>query len=194
MVMSPLTPTRSALPERTPSSASPKAVTTSPPAPATGVFGSPQPAWATSCFCRASSPTAMSASTPTTSPWPAGCRRKSRSQHKSTANADPNIPVIEATFSRAGDSRSFWTEYISSDDTEISMTWYDFIDPFVIRVEAGTRPAGPHGLYSCFIPAKGARLAVNGQQASGEPQSIERGGHPSTTAALALSESLGAPH
>ena len=103
-------------------------------------------------------------------------------------NADPNIPVVEATFSRAGDSRSYWTEYISSDDTEISMTWYDFIDPFVVRVEAGTRPAGPHGLYSCFIPANGARLVVNGQQASGNPQSIERDGHPSTTAALALSE------
>jgi hypothetical protein len=105
------------------------------------------------------------------------------------ANADPNIPVIEATFSRAGDSRSSWTEYISSDDAEISMTWYDFIDPFIVRVEAGTRPAGPHGVYSCFIPAKGARLTVNGQQAAGDPQPQERDGHTSSTAALAISES-----
>ncbi len=104
-------------------------------------------------------------------------------------NADPNIPVIEATFSRSGDSRSFWTEYISSDDAEISMTWHDFIDPFIVRVEAGTRPTGPHGVYSCFIPAKGARLTVNGQQATGSPQPQERDGHASSTAALAISES-----
>jgi hypothetical protein len=104
-------------------------------------------------------------------------------------NADPNIPVIEATFSRTGDSSSFWTEYISSDDAEISMTWHDFIDPFIVRVEAGTRPTGPHGVYSCFIPAKGARLTVNGQQAAGSPQPQERDGHTSSTAALAISES-----
>ena len=61
-------------------------------------------------------------------------------------NADPNIPVIEATFSRTGDSSSFWTEYISSDDAEISMTWYDLHRTVHrYRVEAGTRPAGPHG-------------------------------------------------
>ena len=104
-------------------------------------------------------------------------------------NADPNIPVIEATFSRSGDSSSFWTEYISSDAAEISMTWHDFIDPFIVRVEAGTRPTGPHGVYSCFIPANGARLTVNGQQAAGSPQPQERDGHASSTAALAISES-----
>ena len=109
-------------------------------------------------------------------------------------NADLNIPVVEATFSRAGDSRSFWTEYISSDDTEISMTWYDFIAPFMVRVEAGTRPAGPHGVYSCFIPANGARLVINGQQAAGQPESQERDGHASSTAALAISESWVRPH
>ena len=105
------------------------------------------------------------------------------------ANANPDIPVVEATFSRAGDSRSYWTEYVSADDAEISMTWHDFTDPFMVRVEAGTRPAGPHGVYSCFIPARGARLTLNGQQAAGQPEAQERGGHPSSSAALALSES-----
>ena len=109
-------------------------------------------------------------------------------------NGDINIPVVEATFSRAGDTHSFWTEYISSEDTEISMTWHDFVEPFIIRVEAGTRSAGPHGVYSCFIPAKEGRVVVNGHQAVGRPQPQERDGHTSSTASLALSETWVKPH
>ena len=66
--------------------------------------------------------------------------------------ADETLPVIEAEFSKSGDARSFWTESVENDDDVISLTWYDFIDPFMLvnPPGAGGRPLG---VYSCFIPA-----------------------------------------
>ena len=102
--------------------------------------------------------------------------------------ADQGIPVVEASFSRHGDVRSFSTEKVTSRDADISLTWYDFADPFVIRMAAGSNPARPHGVYSVFVPAKKAQLAVNGRVAQGRPFPQDRGGQVSSTCALAWSE------
>src|SRR2546427_8871550 len=52
--------------------------------------------------------------------------------------SDQALPVVHAVFSRSGDSRSFWTETIETVAEHIALTWYDFGDPFVISVSAGS--------------------------------------------------------
>ena len=103
--------------------------------------------------------------------------------------ADQSTRVAEASFSRHGDVRSFSTEKVIAGDTEISLTWHDFVDAFVFRPEAGTvRPELPHSVYSVFVPARKAQLMVNGKLAKGRPFRQDRGGHEGSTCALAWSE------
>jgi hypothetical protein len=102
--------------------------------------------------------------------------------------ADVAVPVIPATFVREGDTRTAWTETIRSDRDDLSLTWYDFTEPFVLTLGAGTVAGRPHGVYSCFIPARSARVALNGRVAGGRPFPQQRGDREGSTACLALSE------
>jgi len=102
--------------------------------------------------------------------------------------ADTGLPVIGARFGREGDSRQAWTETVRSDGDDISLTWSDFSEPFVLTLGAGSVPGRPHGVYSCFIPARGARVALNGRVAAGRPFPQQRGEREGSTACLALSE------
>ncbi len=101
---------------------------------------------------------------------------------------DQDTPFINATFSREGDVRSYSTEQIVSRDDDISLTWYDFVEPFVIRVAPGSTPGRPHGVYSVFVPARKAQLVISGDVAAGRPFPSDRDGHESSTACLAWSE------
>ena len=102
--------------------------------------------------------------------------------------ADQSIPVTDAEFTKSGDVRSFWTEKVVSDDDELLLTWHDFLEPYMLRVEAGSAPGRPHGVYSCFVPARRAQLTINGNVVAGEPVLEMRGDKPSSTACLAWSE------
>ena len=102
--------------------------------------------------------------------------------------ADQSIPVTEAEFSRSGGTHSFWTEKVVNDDDEIVLTWYDFLDPYMLRVEAGSVPGRPHGVYSCFIPSRRAQLSINGNAVEGDPWLEMRGDKQSSSACLAWSE------
>ena len=101
--------------------------------------------------------------------------------------ADQSARVEEAEFNRKGDTFSYWTETIESDDDQISLTWYDFLEPFMLVVPAGS-PQRPHGVYSCFTPARAGRIIVNGNQAAGAVVQEMRGDRHSSTACLAWSE------
>ena len=102
--------------------------------------------------------------------------------------ADESIPVIDAVFERSGDAISFWTETVESDDEMVSLTWYDFEEPFMINVPAGSNPDRPHGAYSCFVPARRAQLTLNGVVAEGRPFPAKMGDRTSSTSCLAWSE------
>ena len=104
------------------------------------------------------------------------------------ANGDQSIAVAEATFSRHGDVRSFSTEKAISGDTEISMTWYDFGEPFANRLPPGFISGLPHGVYNVIIPARRAQLVVNGRVAQGRPSPQQRNGHTGSSCSLAWSE------
>ncbi len=102
--------------------------------------------------------------------------------------ADQSLPVLGASFTKSGDGRSFWTETIEGDEDSIALTWYDFAEPFMLTVSAGSAPGRPHGVYSCFIPARKAQITVNGQIAEGNVYKEMRGDKESSTACLAWSE------
>ena len=102
--------------------------------------------------------------------------------------ANRDLPVMNAEFTKSGDGQSFWTETVESDEDTIQLTWYDFLEPFMLRIEAGTVPGRPHGVYSCFVPARKAQITFNGMVAQGQPFPEMRGDKPSSTACLAWSE------
>jgi hypothetical protein len=87
-----------------------------------------------------------------------------------------------------GDHWSCWTEIVESDDDRVALTWYDFGEPFMLTVAAGSIAGRPHGVYSCFIPARRAQVTLNGQVAAGRPFPQQRGDKESRTACLAWSE------
>jgi hypothetical protein len=103
--------------------------------------------------------------------------------------ADLNIPVIDAEFSRSGDGRDFWTESLLTHDDAIDLTWYDIGEPLLIHTQPNAAPGRPYGVCTVLIPALGARLTRNGEQAAGKPWATQREGRPFSTCALAFSES-----
>jgi hypothetical protein len=102
--------------------------------------------------------------------------------------SDQSIPVIDANFTRSGDTRAFWTEVVETLEEDISLTWFDFTEPFVISVPVRSVPERPLGWSSVFVPARRVQLTLNGRVASGRPFPEPRGDRMSSTAGLALSE------
>jgi hypothetical protein len=102
--------------------------------------------------------------------------------------ADQSLPVIEALFAKSGNHWSFWTETVETEDDHIALTWYDFGEPFMLTVAAGSVQGRPHGVYSCFIPARRAQVTINERVAVGQPFPQQRGDKDSSTACLAWSE------
>jgi hypothetical protein len=102
--------------------------------------------------------------------------------------SDQTIAVIDAAFTRSGDTRAFWTETVETLEEDIALTWFDFAEPFVISVPVGSVPERPLGWSSVFVPARRVQLTLNGRVASGQPFPEPRGDRMSSTAGLALSE------
>jgi hypothetical protein len=104
------------------------------------------------------------------------------------AFADPALPITTAGFSRSGEARSTATETIVGRDDSITMTWYDFLSPFVLTVPPGQPPERPIGVFSTFFPAQSAQVEFNGKFADGVPWQEMRGDRQSSSACLAWSE------
>ena len=101
--------------------------------------------------------------------------------------ADTNVPVIEATFERDGDVRSYMTERVLSDETDIALTWYDILEPIAVHAPPGVGGRS-HGVYTILFPARRAQVVLDGQFASGSPQATDREGREASSACLAWSE------
>jgi hypothetical protein len=61
--------------------------------------------------------------------------------------------------------------------------------PLLIHTQPHNPPERRYGVCTVLIPALGARLTLNGDQAQGQPWPREREGRPFSTCALAFSES-----
>jgi len=101
--------------------------------------------------------------------------------------ADTSVPVIAARFDRSGDPRSAATERVVALDTELLLTWYDFMEGFVLNAPPGFNNR-PLGVFSTFFPARSAQASLNGRVAKGRPWLQMRGDRQSSSACLAWSE------
>jgi hypothetical protein len=104
------------------------------------------------------------------------------------------IPATEASFRSSGDLRSFWTEWCSAHGEDIALTWSDLGEPFMSHSFPGSNPERPHGVATVLIPANGARITLNGEQAAGRPWPRQRDDRAHSTSALAFSESWTIPY
>jgi len=106
--------------------------------------------------------------------------------------ADDSLPVIDATLQRTGNSLSTVEERIVSDDGEIILSYWDLMAPFVLTMPPGAMNR-PLGVYSTFLPARGAQLAVNGEAATAQVFLQDRFGKPASSCCLAWSETWTRP-
>ena len=103
--------------------------------------------------------------------------------------SDLGIPVVDADFEHHGDIRSFWTERVTSDDDDISLTWYEAGEAHLRHTYPFDAPDRPYGVSSVLIPCAGARLTLNGEHAPGQPFPRDWDGVAFSSCALAFSES-----
>jgi hypothetical protein len=108
------------------------------------------------------------------------------------AFADTSAPVVEATFERRGDARTSTSEIVRTKDEEITLTWSDFIEPFVLTMPPGFNDR-PIGVFSTFFPARGAEVVMGGRFTKGRPWPEMRGDRQSSSACLAWSETWVTP-
>jgi len=106
--------------------------------------------------------------------------------------ADESLPVIDADFTRTGNSLSTVEERVASGKDEIVLAWWDLMAPFILTMPPGAMNR-PIGVYSTFIPAKSAQLSVNGEAAPGKVFLMDRFGKPASSCCLAWSESWTKP-
>jgi hypothetical protein len=106
--------------------------------------------------------------------------------------ADESLPVIDAVFERSGNALSTVEERVISSDDEIILAWWDLMTPFVLTMPPGAMNR-PLGVYSTFLPARSAQLAVNGKAASAKVFPQDRFGKPASSCCLAWSESWTKP-
>jgi hypothetical protein len=106
--------------------------------------------------------------------------------------ADESLPVIDANFERTGQSLSTVEERLTSASDAIILSWWDLMAPFVLTMPPGAMDR-PLGVYSTFLPARGAQLAVNGEVAVGQVVLLDRFGRPASSCCLAWSETWTKP-
>ena len=106
--------------------------------------------------------------------------------------SDESLPIIDAEFSRTGNSLATVEERITTDDDAIVLSWWDLMKPFVLTMPPGAMNR-PLGVYSTFIPARSAQLSVNGEASQGKVFPQERFGRASSSCCLAWSETWTKP-
>ncbi|HXD85244.1 MAG TPA: hypothetical protein VN641_02040 [Urbifossiella sp.] len=106
--------------------------------------------------------------------------------------ADESLPIVDARFERTGHSLSTVEERLNSASDEIVLSWWELMSPFVLTMPPGAMDR-PLGVYSTFLPARAAQLAVNDQAAAGNVVLMDRFGRPASSCCLAWSETWTKP-
>jgi hypothetical protein len=88
----------------------------------------------------------------------------------------------------SGDTRSSCMEWVKGRGVEVSLSWEDLGEPFVVNIPKEKSPTGKHALLSLFVDARRATATVNGRTLKGHPVPREFAGRQSSTAFLAYSE------
>ena len=104
--------------------------------------------------------------------------------------SNENIPVIEAIFSRAGNTQVRWEQKVQSQNDTIVLSWEDFLPPLLMAHDQPTHlPDRKYGVNLVMIPSRQAKLTINNKVASGETLPCTYDGQLFSTSSLAFSES-----
>jgi hypothetical protein len=99
-----------------------------------------------------------------------------------------NIPIKPGRFASLGDTKSSWTELVSTGEGEIRLTWSELQAPFNLCVPVGSVPSIPYEINTILYPAKQANVVIDGRVAAGNVYPDQIGSQLHSTAFLALSE------
>src|SRR3989442_7361982 len=106
------------------------------------------------------------------------------------ATADLAIPVIDAVFSKSGDTRDSWTERLQAGPDHIALTWYNIGAPLLVHTQPHDPPERRYGVCTILMPALWARRTVHSKQPTCPTGPAPRQGRPFSTLALVLSARL----
>src|SRR3974390_2202924 len=59
---------------------------------------------------------------------------------------DPQIPVVDAQFSKSGNALDYWTEHLDARDERIALPWYGMGEPLLVHTQPNTLPGRPYGM------------------------------------------------
>lgn len=92
-------------------------------------------------------------------------------------------------FVAAGDARSTHTEWFRSSVGQVSLSWDELGEPFIVDLPKEKSATGHHQMLSLFVEAKSVRASINGTPVEGQAFPREFVGRQnSSTAFLAFSE------
>jgi hypothetical protein len=92
-------------------------------------------------------------------------------------------------FLRAGDGSTSHVEWFRSTVGQVSLTWKELGDVFMVEMPKDKSATGKHEMFSLFVDARGVEVLINGRGVAGRPFPREFAGKKdSSTAFLAYSE------
>jgi hypothetical protein len=91
-------------------------------------------------------------------------------------------------FAHEGDHKTAWTERVRGAGVDVSLTWSELQEPFVVEYLKEHSATGAHEMFSLFVPARGAEVVANGVRGRGVPGPRDQFGKQGSTAFLAFSE------
>ena len=105
------------------------------------------------------------------------------------ATALGSMRYVPMTGSQAsGDPRDSYMEWVQGDGVEVTLSWEDLGEPFMVRLPREESATGAHELWSLFVDAGRVTARVNGRALRGQPVPRPFAGRQSSTAFLAFSE------
>ncbi len=113
-------------------------------------------------------------------------------RHFGTWKGNPALESLAirpaSSFTHEGDHKSAWTERITGPDADVTLTWGQLEDPFVVEYLKEQSATGAHEMFSLFVPARTAEVVANGVRGEGVVTTRDQFGKQGSTAFLAFSE------
>jgi hypothetical protein len=92
-------------------------------------------------------------------------------------------------FQRAGDGTTSHVEWFRSSVGQVSLTWKDLGDLYIVEMPKDKSATGQHEMFSLFQDVRGVEVSINGKGVAGKPFPREFAGKKnSSTAFLAYAE------
>jgi hypothetical protein len=105
-----------------------------------------------------------------------------------------DLPIKGArNFQRSGDAASSYTESADTDDGQMTLTWSQLEEPFMVEYMPAQSATGRHEMFSLFVTARACEARIGDVSVKGRPFPRDMAGKNSSTAFLAFSETWVTP-